>query len=56
MQFPSCRAHITRACGIVEREQLQTQLAGVFRLYPGFRSRPKELLQARMAKALDHNV
>src|ERR1700680_2356048 len=54
VQLPSRCVQVSRLPSIVKGEQLQTQLAGMFRLNPRFRSSAEKLLHATMAEALDH--
>ena len=56
MKFPSRSVHVAGLPGIIERKQLQAQLAGMLRLNPSFRSGAKEFLDAPMTEALDHSV
>jgi hypothetical protein len=56
MKFPSRRIHIARSPRIIEREQLQSQFAGVLRLNPSFRPGAKEFLHAPVPEAFDHPV
>lgn len=56
MKFPSRSVHIARPPGIVEREQLQAQLARVLGLNPSLRPGAKEFFHAAVLEALDHFV
>jgi hypothetical protein len=56
MQLPSGSVQVRRLACIVEREQLQSQLAGMFRLNPSFGPHAEKLLHASMPETPDHLV
>ena len=56
MQLPSGSVHVVRLFGVVESEQLQTQLASVLCLDPSLRSGSEESLDAPVPEAFYHYV
>jgi hypothetical protein len=56
MQLPAWGVHVRRQFGIVKSEQLKPQASGMFGLNSRLRPGTKELLQAAMAKTLNHCV